>query len=120
MSIFSFATRKSELPTADTALKGRPAAIPTATTHFVNHHPLKGPYSAGMQTAVFALGCFWGAEKAFWTMDGVYSTAVGYAGGYTPNPTYHEVCSGRTGHAEVVQVVFDPKVVSYMELLQRF
>jgi peptide-methionine (S)-S-oxide reductase len=120
MSVFSFATRKSELPTADTALKGRPAAIPTATTHFVNHHPLKGPYPEGLETAVFALGCFWGAERIFWKIPGVYVTAVGYTAGLTPNPTYQEVCSGQTGHSEAVLVVYDPKVVTYEALLKAF
>jgi peptide-methionine (S)-S-oxide reductase len=120
MSIFSFATRKSEMPTADAALKGRPAAIATATTHFVNHHPLKGPYPAGLETAVFGLGCFWGAERVFWKIPGVYVTAVGYTAGFTPNPTYQEVCSGQTGHTEAVLVVYDPKVVSYEALLKAF
>jgi peptide-methionine (S)-S-oxide reductase len=120
MSIFSFATRKSEMPTADAALKGRTAAIATATTHFVNHHPLKGPYPAGLETAVFGLGCFWGAERVFWKIPGVYVTAVGYTAGFTPNPTYQEVCSGQTGHTEAVLVVYDPKVVSYEALLKAF
>jgi peptide-methionine (S)-S-oxide reductase len=120
MSIFSFATRKSEMPTADTALKGRNEAIPTATTHFVNHHPLHGPYPAGLATAVFALGCFWGAERVFWKIPGVYVTAVGYVAGFTPNPTYREVCTGQTGHTEAVLVVYDPKVVTYEALLKTF
>jgi peptide-methionine (S)-S-oxide reductase len=115
-------TRKSlEMPTAATALPGRPTAIPTAKTHFVNGHPIKPPYPEGLEQAVFALGCFWGAERKFWELgDGVYTTAVGYAGGLTPNPTYEEVCTGRTGHTEVVLVVFDPKKISYDALLKTF
>src|SRR5258706_16295815 len=106
-------SRKSSMPTKENALPGRGEALPTADTHFVNHHPLKGPYPAGTETALFGLGCFWGAEKAFWKIPGVWVTAVGYAGGVTPNPTYREVCSGMTGQNEVVLVVFDPKLVSY-------
>jgi peptide-methionine (S)-S-oxide reductase len=95
--------------------------VPTADTHFINGNPLKGPYPAGAQKAMFGLGCFWGAERKFWELgDGVYVTAVGYAAGHTPNPTYEEVCSGRTGHNEVVLVVFDPKKVSYEQLLKTF
>jgi peptide-methionine (S)-S-oxide reductase len=109
-----------DLPTADTALPGRAQAIPTATTHFINGHPLKGPYPDGLETAVFAMGCFWGVERVFWQVPGVYVTAAGYAAGITPNPTYEEVCSGRTGHTEVVLVVFDPKVVTYEALLKTF
>ncbi|MET3665570.1 peptide-methionine (S)-S-oxide reductase MsrA [Caulobacter sp. 1776] len=109
-----------EMPTADTALPGRAQAIPTATTHFVNGHALKGPYPDGLETAVFAMGCFWGVERIFWQVPGVYVTAAGYAAGITPNPTYEEVCSGRTGHTEVVLVVFDPKVVTYETLLKTF
>jgi peptide-methionine (S)-S-oxide reductase len=109
-----------DLPTVDTALPGRAAAIPTARTHFVNGHPLKGPYPDGTEIAVFAMGCFWGAERLFWKVPGVQVTAAGYAAGITPNPTYEEVCSGRTGHAEVVQVVFDPRSVSYETLLKTF
>ena len=109
------------MPTAETALKGRDQPIPTAATHFVNGRPLKGPYPAGTETAVFGLGCFWGAERKFWEMgDGVWITAAGYAGGFTPNPTYEEVCTGRTGHNEVVLVVYDPKKVSYEALLKTF
>jgi peptide-methionine (S)-S-oxide reductase len=117
-----FGFRKSlEMPGRDAALPGRAQAIPTADTHFINGHPLKGPYPAGAQTAMFGLGCFWGAERKFWELgDGVYVTAVGYAAGHTPNPTYEEVCSGRTGHNEVVLVVFDPKKVSYEQLLKTF
>ncbi|EJL34231.1 methionine-S-sulfoxide reductase [Caulobacter sp. AP07] len=114
-------TRKTlDLPTVDTALPGRAAAIPTARTHFVNGHPLKGPYPDGTEIAVFAMGCFWGVERVFWKVPGVQVTAAGYAAGITPNPTYEEVCSGRTGHAEVVQVVFDPRSVSYETLLKTF
>ncbi len=113
--------KKTALPTAAEALPGRPEAIATAETHFVNGHRLAGPYPEGMRSALFGLGCFWGAERKFWQMgDGVWVTAVGYAGGETPNPTYEEVCSGLTGHAEVVLVVYDPKIVSYAELLKLF
>jgi peptide-methionine (S)-S-oxide reductase len=117
-----FGFRKSlELPSRDSALPGRATALPTAETHEVNGRPLKGPYPHGLETAVFGLGCFWGAERKFWQLgDAVYVTAVGYAGGETPNPTYEEVCSGRTGHAEVVLVVFDPKAISYDALLKVF
>jgi peptide-methionine (S)-S-oxide reductase len=109
------------IPGKAEALPGRPAAIPTARTHFVNGNPLKGPYPEGAQKAVFGMGCFWGAERKFWELgDGVFVTAVGYIGGHTPNPTYEEVCSGRTGHNEVVLVVFDPKKISYEELLRAF
>jgi peptide-methionine (S)-S-oxide reductase len=109
------------MPKASEALPGRVHAIRTADTHFINGHPLKGPYPAGSETAMFGLGCFWGAERKFWELgDGVYVTAVGYAGGYTPNPTYEEVCSGRTGHNEVVFVVFDPTKISYEQLLKTF
>ena len=116
-----FSRKKLEMPTADSALEGRAEPIPTAKTHFVNERALKGPYPEGLETAIFGLGCFWGAERKFWEMgDGVWVTAVGYAGGATPNPTYEEVCSGRTGHNEVVLVVFDPKKVSYETLLKMF
>jgi peptide-methionine (S)-S-oxide reductase len=101
-------------------MAGRDAPIPTAQTHFVNGAPLKGPYPEGAQMAVFGLGCFWGAERKFWQLPGVLVTAVGYAGGPTPNPTYEEVCTGRTGHTEAVLVVFDPKQISYDELLKTF
>ena len=120
MGILSMLAKKMEMPAADRALPGRSEAIPTASNHFVNHHPLKGPYPEGLQTAVFGLGCFWGAERAFWKLDGVYVTAVGYAGGTTPNPTYQEVCSGMTGHNEVVLVVYDPKKISLETLYQKF
>ena len=114
--------RKKEIPvTAADALPGRAAAIPTSSTHFVNGHALKPPYPAGSETAIFALGCFWGAERKFWQAgEGVWVTAVGYAGGFTPNPTYEETCSGRTGHTEAVLVVFDPKRTSYERLLKVF
>jgi peptide-methionine (S)-S-oxide reductase len=117
-----FTFKKSlTIPSKADALPGRPAAIPTARTHFINGNPLKGPYPENAQKAVFGLGCFWGAERKFWELgDGVFVTAVGYAGGHTPNPTYEEVCSGRTGHNEVVLVVFDPKKISYEEFLRTF
>ncbi|HEX4260785.1 MAG TPA: peptide-methionine (S)-S-oxide reductase MsrA [Acetobacteraceae bacterium] len=118
--MFSFARKKLDLPTPAEALPGRDLAMPVPAQHFVNGHPIAAPFPAGMQTAIFGLGCFWGAERKFWQMPGVYSTAVGYAGGVTPNPTYEEVCSGRTGHAEVVLVVFDPAAVGYAELLRTF
>src|SRR5262245_12691809 len=102
MGILEMFTKKTSLPGAAQALKGRSDAIPTADTHFVNGRKLKGPYPEGRETAIFGLGCFWGAERVFWKIDGVYVTAVGYAGGHTPNPTYHEVCTGMTGHNEVV------------------
>jgi peptide-methionine (S)-S-oxide reductase len=116
-----FGFKKISMPTAAEALPGRSTAIPTATDHFINRHALKGPYPAGLETAMFGLGCFWGAERKFWELgEGVYVTAVGYAGGLTPNPTYEEVCSGRTGHNEVVLVVYDPKKISYEALLKTF
>jgi peptide-methionine (S)-S-oxide reductase len=102
------------------ALAGRPEAIPTAATSFVNGRPLKGPYPQGLELAHFAMGCFWGVERKFWEMDGVWVTAVGYMGGETPNPTYQETCTGRTGHTETVRVVFDPAMVSYEALLKTF
>ncbi|WP_024575700.1 MULTISPECIES: peptide-methionine (S)-S-oxide reductase MsrA [unclassified Afipia] len=115
-----FSRKPLDLPSTADALPGRATALPTARTHFVNGHALKGPYPEGLETAVFGLGCFWGAERKFWEMDGVYVTAVGYAGGVTPNPTYEETCSGRTGHTEAVLVVFDPNKVSYDALLKTF
>jgi peptide-methionine (S)-S-oxide reductase len=111
---------KLRMPAAGEALPGRPHPIPTETAHFVNGTPLKGPYPKGAELAQFGLGCFWGAERLFWKLPGVITTAVGYAGGHTPNPTYEEVCSGGTGHAEVVLVVFDPETVSYDTLLKTF
>ena len=115
-----FAKKTLDIPTAADALPGRAQAIPTAETHFVNGHPLKGPWPAGLEESVFAMGCFWGVERIFWQIPGVWSTAVGYVAGSTLNPTYQEVCSGRTGHTEAVLVVFDPKVVSYEGLLKVF
>jgi peptide-methionine (S)-S-oxide reductase len=116
-----FGFKKIAMPTAAQALPGRDHAIRTAAAHFVNQHALKGPYPESLEKAIFGLGCFWGAEKKFWEQgDGVYVTAVGYAGGFTPNPIYEEVCSGRTGHNEVVLVVYDPKKISYESLLKTF
>jgi peptide-methionine (S)-S-oxide reductase len=113
--------KKAEMPAAHEALPGRAGSIPTARDHFVFGRALKDPYPAGLETAMFGLGCFWGAERKFWELgDGIHITAVGYAGGFTPNPTYEEVCSGRTGHNEVVLVVFDPKKISYERLLKTF
>jgi peptide-methionine (S)-S-oxide reductase len=115
-----FTGYKTTMPPPDEALKGRAAAMPVADRHAVNGTPLVGPFPTGLEQAMFGLGCFWGAERKFWQASGVYTTAVGYAGGYTNNPTYEEVCSGRTGHNEVVLVVFDPAKVSYDDLLKRF
>ena len=115
-----FARKSLDLPTAETALKGRPDPIPTARDHFVSGRPLQGPYPEGAQMAQFGMGCFWGVERKFWNLPGVWVTAVGYAGGVTPNPTYEEVCSGRTGQNEAVLVVFDPKATSYEALLKAF
>jgi peptide-methionine (S)-S-oxide reductase len=112
--------KKLDMPDAAHALPGRSEPIPTAEKHFVNGRPLKGPYPEGSERAVFALGCYWGAEKRFWSLPGVWVTAVGNAGGTTPNPTYEEVCTGGTGHAEAVLVVYDPKVISYDTLLKTF
>ncbi len=112
--------KKLQLPKAGEALPGRDRAIPTAAKHFVSKRLLKGPYPDGLELAMFGMGCFWGAERLFWQTEGVWVTAVGYAGGFTPNPTYQETCTGLTGHAEVVLVVFDPKVVSYADLLKLF
>lgn len=113
-------SKKSTLPAAEQALPGREAAMPVSPNHHVNGNPIRGPFDDGLETAVFGMGCFWGAERIFWQLDGVYSTAVGYAGGSTPNPTYQEVCSGGTGHTEVVLVVFDPERISFDELLKVF
>jgi len=118
VSIFGF--HKTRMPTAEDALPGRQAAMPVPERHEVLGTALRPPYPAGTQVAEFALGCFWGAERTFWRTPGVVSTSVGYEGGFTPNPTYEEVCSGRTGHAEAVRVVFDPAKVSYSELLRIF
>ena len=112
--------RKTSLPTRDEALPGRSNAMRVPERHFVNGNPLEGPFAPALESAVFGLGCFWGAERRFWETGGVYTTAAGYAGGITPNPTYEEVCSGLTGHTEVVLVVFDPARVSYEELLAVF
>jgi peptide-methionine (S)-S-oxide reductase len=119
--IMLFMRKTTALPSADEALPGRSTPIPTAIRHFVNGSAIQPPYPEGLERAVFALGCFWGAERKFWELgDGVHTTAVGYAGGYTPNPTYEEACSGRTGHTEAVLVVFDPKKISYVQLLKTF
>ena len=113
--------KKLEMPTAADALPGRPDPIPTAKTHFINGNLLKGPYPEGLEMAMFGMGCFWGAERKLWELgDGIHVTAVGYAAGLTPNPTYQEVCTGRTGHNEVVLVVYDPKKISYERLLKTF
>ncbi|MBQ0902982.1 peptide-methionine (S)-S-oxide reductase MsrA [Micromonospora sp. U21] len=111
---------KAELPTPDQALPGRSIPMPVADRHEVLGTPLKGPYPEGLQVAVFGMGCFWGAERLFWTLPGVFTTSAGYAGGITKNPTYEETCSGRTGHAEVVQVVYDPSKIAYEDLLKVF
>ncbi|GGE60426.1 peptide-methionine (S)-S-oxide reductase MsrA [Actibacterium pelagium] len=118
--MFFVPRKKLEMVTADDALPGREHAIPTASQHYVLNRPLKGPFPEGMELATFGMGCFWGVERKFWTIDGVWVTAVGYGAGYTPNPTYEEVCTGQTGHNEIVQVVYDPKLVSYESLLQAF
>ena len=112
--------REPTLPDAAEALPGRDEPMPVPALHFVNGHPIVPPFPAGLEQAVFGLGCFWGAERVFWETPGVWTTAVGYAGGLTPNPTYEEVCSGRTGHTEAVLVVFDPAVISYEQLLRVF
>jgi peptide-methionine (S)-S-oxide reductase len=112
--------KKLEMPSVDKALPGRDGEMPVAATHTVLGTPLRGPWPTGYETVIFGMGCFWGAEKIFWKIPGVYSTSVGYAGGHTPNPTYEETCSGMTGHTEVVQVVYDPAKVSFETLLKAF
>jgi peptide-methionine (S)-S-oxide reductase len=119
MSLFDI-RKKHSLPTPETALPGRADAMSVPATHYVNHNPLRGPFPAHLQQAVFGMGCFWGVERKFWQLPGVFTTAAGYAAGLTPNPSYQEVCSGRTGHNEVVLVVFDPTAVSYEQLLRVF
>jgi peptide-methionine (S)-S-oxide reductase len=115
-----FGKRAKEMPTGDQALPGRADRVEVPERHFVNGSPLAGPFPEGTEVAVFGMGCFWGAERRFWQLPGVYTTSVGYAGGATPNPTYEEVCTGRTGHAEVVQVVYRPDEISYDDLLRVF
>lgn len=119
MVLFGFG-KKLTLPTVREALPGRSEKMPVPSTHYVNGHPLQPPFPGGMETSMFGLGCFWGAERKFWQLEGVYTTAVGYAAGITPNPTYQEVCTGMTGHNEVVLVVYDPSVISYEQLLKVF
>jgi peptide-methionine (S)-S-oxide reductase len=120
MRMLDFFKHKTAMPAPDEALPGRSAEMPVPDSHFVLGTPLKGPFPEGIETAVFGMGCFWGAEKGFWELDGVHTTAVGYAAGFTPNPTYEEVCSTRTGHNEVVLVAYDPAKVSYEDLLRVF
>lgn len=120
MFIIDMFNKKTKMPDAAEALPGRATPIPTAETHFVNGRPLKGPWPDNLQTAMFGMGCFWGVERLFWQVPGVYVTAAGYAGGITPNPTYQETSTGLTGHNEVVLLVFDPNVISYDELLTLF
>ncbi len=112
--------RKLSIPSADESLPGRPQGMPVPDRHFVNGNPLRGPFPARLREACFAMGCFWGAERRFWELPGVFTTAVGYAGGHTPNPTYEEVCSGRTGHTEAVLLVYDPGLLGYGDLLREF
>ncbi|MFP4299923.1 MAG: peptide-methionine (S)-S-oxide reductase MsrA [Spirulinaceae cyanobacterium] len=119
MVLFGFG-KKASMPKPEDALPGRDQEMPVPAKHYVNNNRLQPPYPDGMEIAMFGLGCFWGAERKFWQQDGVYSTAVGYAAGYTKNPTYQEVCSGMTGHNEVVRVVYDPSVISYEQLLKVF
>jgi peptide-methionine (S)-S-oxide reductase len=115
-----FGRKSSQMPEASQALPGRDHAVEVPPAHFVNGNPLTPPYPESTEVAVFGMGCFWGAERRFWQLPGVWTTSVGYAGGYTPNPSYEEVCTGRTGHVEVVQVVYDPDQVSYDDLLEVF
>ncbi|MBA4445826.1 peptide-methionine (S)-S-oxide reductase MsrA [Cylindrospermopsis raciborskii CS-506_D] len=119
MGLFGF-NKKVAMPTPEQALPGRQQKMPVPATHYVNNNPLQPPFPPEMETAMFGLGCFWGAERKFWQQQGVYSTAVGYAAGHTPNPTYREVCTGMTGHNEVVLVVFNPKIITYSQLLKIF
>jgi len=116
----AFLRKKTTIPSRETALPGRSTALRVPEQHFVNGHRITPPFPVGLREAVFGMGCFWGAERLFWKLPGVYATAVGYAGGFTPNPTYEEVCSGDTGHAEVVRVIYDPEKVSYKDLLKVF
>jgi peptide-methionine (S)-S-oxide reductase len=118
--MFLFARQKTQMPKPDEALKGRAMKMPVPETHFVNGNRLVPPFPQGLELAMVGMGCFWGAERVFWQAPGVWSTSVGYAAGYTPNPSYEEVCSGKTGHNEVVRVVFDPKRISYEQLLKLF
>ena len=120
MSLDQLLGKKLRITEESEALPGRSEVMPVPPAHFVNGNPLEGPFPEGLKTAVFALGCFWGAERGFWETEGVFSTAVGYAGGFTPNPSYEEVCSGRTGHTEVVLVVYDPAAIDYAGLLKVF
>jgi len=115
-----FFRKSPAIPSKAEALPGRPERMPVPPAHFVNNHPLEPPFPDGLEQAMFGMGCFWGAERKFWQLSGVFSTAVGYAAGHTPNPTYREVCSGLTGHTEAVLVVFDPKAIRYDDLLQAF
>lgn len=118
--MMNFFRSKAAMPEPARALPGRSTSIAVVNRHFVNGQPLCGPFPAGFEQAIFGLGCFWGAERRFWELDGIYTTAVGYSAGYTPNPTYQEVCSGQTGHNEVVLVVYDPERITYAELLRVF
>jgi peptide-methionine (S)-S-oxide reductase len=120
MVLFGFGKKKLTVPSIEEALPGRSQSMNVPASHYVNGNPLKPPYPDGLETAMFGMGCFWGAERKFWQLEGVFSTAVGYAAGVTPNPTYQEVCTGMTGHNEVVLVVYDPKVISYEQLLKTF
>lgn len=115
-----FSSKTYEMVTPDQALPGRPHPIPTAETHFLSGRPLAAPVPAGMEEAIFGMGCFWGVERVFWKLPGVWLTMVGYGAGFTPNPTYQEVCTGRTGHNELVRVIYDPAVISYADLLRAF
>jgi len=120
MNWFERSVKKASMPAPQNALPGRAQSIAVPAKHFVLDHPLAPPFPEGFESVTVGLGCFWGAERRFWKQPGVYTTAVGYAGGYTPNPTYDEVCSGRTGHNEVVLVVFDPKIISFEQILKVF